>query len=308
MPKATYEQTLTNAIDMSDDAAIEQIVRMSPDPAGIVERVRSAVPLQQMCVNVSNVRAVIEESCLWLVPVVAGSKAALVFQQTLHTETSPVLLIKDWLGDWFGTDTTLGLMAMLPDYFAFAALSPGQIRQTLEAMMRPKAVAVPAFHPGPLGSAIESGLPMLGFIIGSVTRFKELPSFKGKSGSADIQLQERIRATMPYISGDYETNAHERYRVGTPMPMTGGLVQGLKMWISEVEIDFDIKGWDLTHSGFSDAVLAMKLENKYSHIETLLRLPISLYQFGSDGVRQVVDALPVDKRVQDKDLLAGGVC
>ena len=52
----------------------------------------------------------------------------------------------------------------------------------------------------------------------------------------------------------------------------------------------------------------MKLENKYSHVETLLRLPISLYQFGSEGISRVVEALPVDKRMQDKDLLTAGVC
>lgn len=308
MPKATYEKTLSNAIEMSDDEAIERIVRQSPNPAGIVEQVRAAAPLQQMCVDVTNVRAVIEESCLWLVPVVAGSEASLVFQQGLHTDTSPVVLIKDWLAEWFGNDTTLGMMAMLPDYFAFAGLSPGQIRQTLEAMMRPKHYAVPTFHPGPLGSAIEAGLPMLGFILGSVTRFRELPSFKGKSGTANIQLQERLRATMPYIAGDYETNAHERYRVGMPLPMTDALVQGLKMWLSEVGNEFEINGWDLTHSGFSDTVLSLKLENKRSNVETLLRLPMSLYQFGSEGVRQVVESLPVDMRLLERDNLSSGVC
>jgi len=75
-----------------------------------------------------------------------------------------------------------------------------------------------------------------------------------------------------------------------------------------LEQSFDILAWDLIHSGFSNSVLSIRAKNPDAQADALVRMPMSLYQFGADGIQNVVDQLPAKSRKQDNELQDGGVC
>lgn len=280
---------VATALSRCDDLKLDELVRECRHPERVYEHACRSAPFTAHTVKGS---ANCEHSALWVAPVVTRAGASLATNMPPSAEGSQGIHLGDWVRQWFGMLDYARCFDYLPGYSSIVSMTPGNIRNMLEALVKRRPSKAPNFeiNRSELEAQVTAGLPDLAFMVGSVSRLNDLPLIHMPGRMEDAVLIQRIESALSVWGGHARPQLGD-FRIGIPTPFSEGLVSGLCMWVSAVSADFDTMVWDAMPVGSGCVSLRWVVRNRWTGTEVTIVKGMQLAQIGEDGVRTVLSCV-----------------
>lgn len=282
LPELAQLLQVRRAVSEGDDAMLSDILARAADPANVHQQIHDAVGYQ-LREDRRIVHRIPEHSILWMVPIVTAPGCR------VDRRTIPEM--NDWVRGWFGASQRVTTLGALLDYGEAACLSPGKVQRLLETLARVRSSSF-AMLQGDLFHASEPvvGLPSLQFLVGATTQAWEPPFVLEQPAGDRYALRERLVGALQFAAGE-ETPPAAAYTLGTPAGYCDAIVQGLGMWLREVDTYCHVDHWSVDPATRGLIDLSMVVEPNFQPARRLT-LQMQEWHLGGTGLQEIISACP----------------
>jgi hypothetical protein len=180
------------------------------------------------------------------------------------------------------------MLEQLPTYESLAKLRPVEVHQLLERLIGLRETANLRSE-SPEKGVLQSSLPRLQFIMGTVSRYGAQPDLPDDQEASAV-LSSRLASSLAFEVGYLNQVAPAAFRVGTPMAYGEAIAQGMTMWLEEVGLAYPVNYWCLDADASDRLTLALSIDMRGT--ETGVGIEMLNWQLGSEGIEQIVQACP----------------
>ena len=219
-----------------------------------------------------------QHAALWLLPIVTRPGFASPRVNSRQNQS--------WVHEWIGAYQSVTSFNVLPAYEAITALMPTGPYELIETMLRLRDPSESPFADGMPESAFQNTeFPTLTFMIGTVARNGRLPEIPDPSTRPSMILR-RLEAALHFENADAETLQKQGVVISAPAQFNQAIVDGLILWLAELERAMEVKAWSLDTLGAGCIGLTIAMTNTRGE-RCISSLPIKLWQVGSDGLELI---------------------
>lgn len=286
MPTLASLLEVSEAVARQDDGGLMGLVQSSQKPQDVFRQIRQSAPFTTHAIEGVTYY---EHSLLWLMPVVTRSKYPSVACKTTEPKESQGPYVAAWLREWFGPANHVKCVDFMPSYELMGAMTPGHVRNTLDAIVKPSSNAALSFSVNDGGDDAPRLVPDLAFFLGTLTRVGTPPAIPQDGRSLDILLKQRSAAAIGMWAG--VANPDAAFVLGTPSVFGDAILAGLLMWVREVELEFDGLEWNASPVDSDIVAIEWVVRDRANGDLIKIARTIRYSQIGSEGADLVLSAI-----------------
>ena len=266
------------ALRSGDEARLLKLWESTKSAEDFSEMLRVAVAHDNYPIVSRGVIRAHEHAALWMMPVV------------VRPGHGDGLAVDMWMQRWLQEQVSsqmqkVATLEIIPSIETILSLQPTQL-QGLLAMLLRRETPTPVVELKSATSASErqDQIPMLRFIVGSVSRINEEPEFPAIDG---LELQKFARRASLQTSAEGKRDAviPDTIRAGEMLPFRDAVVAGLLLWIDEISRAHEVVAWSLEpRMSVVNLSLEIALEDG---AHALLGAPLPLWEVGREGIEVV---------------------
>ncbi len=275
---------VARAVSAADDTTLDQLVKQSPRPEDIITLIRQTAPFTSY--SLGSDRAC-EHSSLWVIPVLTARGSSRASRQGPSTSNMGAALISNWISEWFGFMNQARHFDFVPDYHVLSNMTAGEVRGALDALVSRRMGAKPQFRMTGAEQPDECLVPELSFVVGSVSRLNEEPTFPDGLGDRALRLRQKLTGLIGFQAADSGATDGS-YWVGVPESFSAGLLNGLLYWAEAVNAEFVTEEFDVVPLGFDDVRLAWTVRAREDNQRFQISKHLRYSQLGRAGIEQVI--------------------
>lgn len=268
----------------ADDVSLEQLVRRSSRPEEIYTLIRQTAPYTSYSLGPHEAS---EHSALWVMPILTSKGNRRASSRGPFASNTGVALISNWVGEWFGFLNQTRHFNFVPDYQVLSNMTAGEVRGALDALVSRGVGPKPQFRTSVAEQPAECLVPELAFLMGSVSRLNDEPSFPSGAGARAFAFQQKLAGLVGFQAAGGSTQATP-YWVGVPEGFSVGLLTGLMRWAEAVQADFYTEALDIHPLGFDDVRLEWTVRCQESEQRFQISKHLRYSQLGRQGIEQVI--------------------
>jgi hypothetical protein len=284
LPALAEVLEVARAVSAADDVTLEQLVSRSARPEEVYTLIRQTAPYTSYCLGPHEAY---EYSALWVMPILTSRGSRRASCRGPLASNVGAAMMTNWIGEWFGFLNQARHFNFIPDYQVLSNMTAGDVRGALEALVSRGVAAKPQFRKSVVEQPAECPVPELAFLMGSVSRLNDDPSFPLGTGTRALEFQQKLAGAIEFHATDRGAQRNA-YWVGVPEDFSGGLLTGLTRWAAAVQADFCTEELDIHPLGFDDVRLEWTVRCEESEQRFQISKHLRYSQLGRQGVEQVI--------------------
>ena len=267
------------AISSGDNEALVRLETEARDKEGFSECLHRSVGYGSFDIDMGTRHAkVTQHAALWLLPIVTRPKCAAPKLNNRQNQS--------WVHEWMGAYQAVTSFNVFPSYEAITSLTPTGPYELIETMLRLRDAAESPVAAGMPESAFQNtDFPALTFMMGTVARNGVLPEIPD-AADRPLAILRRLEAALHFENADAASMRKQGVVVGAPAQFNQAVVDGLILWLVELERAMDVQAWSLDTMGAGCIGLTLAMRNAQGE-RCITSLPIKLWQVGSEGVGRI---------------------